>query len=104
MHHDAFPSRCANTAFCSGVAFGIKSGKCYSSNAKNALRENTKLNLQLFPGTYIGKALRHTRDQVLKHNNRPNVGDMLWVLTDGKSNDEFRSVAASLRQNGVEVD
>lgn len=54
-------------------------------------------------GTHIGNALRYTRDQVLKHKNRPDVSDMLWVLTDGKSNDEFKTVATELRESGVEI-
>lgn len=55
-------------------------------------------------GTFIGQALRHVRDTMLTHPaNRRNVGDMLWVLTDGRSNDMFKQTAIELRENGVEI-
>ncbi|XP_039254472.2 E-selectin-like [Styela clava] len=54
-------------------------------------------------GTYIGRALTHARDTVLKTDNRENIKDMVWVLTDGISKDEVAKVSTDLRDFGAEV-
>ncbi|XP_039254976.2 uncharacterized protein LOC120331875 [Styela clava] len=54
-------------------------------------------------GTFIGRALKHAKNHVLTTNNRKDVEDLVWVLTDGRSDDKLDVVSKELRDSGVEI-
>lgn len=62
---------------------------------------------QLFTnsGTYTGKALQHILDNVLtaEAGDRPNITNVVIVVTDGKAADDISRPAQLLRSQGSEV-
>ena len=53
-------------------------------------------------GTKTGKALKYVNDELLKRG-RPDVPDVILLLTDGRATDDVKSPADELRTKSVEV-
>ena len=51
----------------------------------------------------IGKRLKDVKDLVLNPSGRPNIPDVVIVLTDGKSVDDVTAPAKALQDSGVEI-
>nr|XP_039271945.1 uncharacterized protein LOC120346304 [Styela clava] len=63
--------------------------------------------VELLPGpggkTALGAALSYTRTTMLKHHNRPELPDMIWVITDGDATDSVKKATRLLRKHKVEI-
>ena len=57
------------------------------------------------PGTQTGRALNYTFDEALStsRGNRPDVTDVVIVITDGGSQDDVQGISQRMRDNGVIV-
>lgn len=58
-----------------------------------------------FSGTNTGQALEHALDDLLavKNGNRPDVPDLVLVITDGVSDDDITLPAKKMRDSGATV-